>query len=260
MWVRLQPPPHRTAQTDFPYAALLSASRHGLCDLSTGSAFGRGPVSDSVVSEEPEPFVSTARADLIPLAPQAVGNTLTVLSLQTTGLQTTESAASASSTEAFRRLVISYLRARSPKQSDVTYARLGLTNAGQLVLIADLDEPEVPGGGTATATGANPNGLANRITLNVYSEAGVLLQLHLLAADTELIGDTLFALSAAEVAQVNALGPNVIFTVGATFNNAQGGSDKILVGSAAAVPEPATSRPLLSLAVSAVGWIGRRQS
>ncbi len=30
---------------DHFYAALLSASRHGLCDLSTGSAFGRGPLT-----------------------------------------------------------------------------------------------------------------------------------------------------------------------------------------------------------------------
>src|SRR4030095_16503823 len=29
-WVRLQPPPPRTAQTDFPYAALLSACRPGV--------------------------------------------------------------------------------------------------------------------------------------------------------------------------------------------------------------------------------------
>ena len=60
-WVRLQPPPHRTAQTDSPYAALLSASRHGLCDLSTRSAFGRGPVADPVVSEEPEPVMEPCR-------------------------------------------------------------------------------------------------------------------------------------------------------------------------------------------------------
>src|SRR5207249_4192507 len=65
-WVRLQPPPHRTAQTDFPYAALLSASRHGLCDLSTRSAFGRSPIADSVVSEEPEPFMEPHRTPPLP--------------------------------------------------------------------------------------------------------------------------------------------------------------------------------------------------
>src|SRR5262245_16182157 len=63
---RLQPPPPRTAQTDFPYAALRPASRHGLCDLSTGSAFGRGPISDSVVSEEPEPPVEPRRTPPLP--------------------------------------------------------------------------------------------------------------------------------------------------------------------------------------------------
>jgi len=65
-WVRLQPPPHRTAQTDFPYAALLSASRHGLCDLSTRSAFVRSPIADPVVSEEPEPFMEPRRTPPLP--------------------------------------------------------------------------------------------------------------------------------------------------------------------------------------------------
>jgi hypothetical protein len=65
-WVRLQPPSPRTAQTDFPYAALLSASRHGLCDLSTRSAFGRGPIADPVVSEESEPFMEPRRTPPLP--------------------------------------------------------------------------------------------------------------------------------------------------------------------------------------------------
>src|SRR4029434_1177746 len=66
IWVRLQPPPPRTAQTDFPYAALLSASRHGLCDLSTRSAFGRGSIADPVVSEESEPFMEPRRTPPLP--------------------------------------------------------------------------------------------------------------------------------------------------------------------------------------------------
>jgi hypothetical protein len=65
-WVRLQPPPPRTAQTDFPYAALLSAARHGLCGLSTRSAFVRSPIADSVVSEEPEPFMEPRRTPPLP--------------------------------------------------------------------------------------------------------------------------------------------------------------------------------------------------
>src|SRR5437660_12917325 len=64
--VRLQPPPPRTARTDFPYAALLSASRHGLCDLPTRSAFGRGPIADPVVSEEPDPVVEPRRTAPLP--------------------------------------------------------------------------------------------------------------------------------------------------------------------------------------------------
>jgi hypothetical protein len=52
---RLQPPPPRTAQTDIPYAALLPASRHGLCDLPAGSAFRHRPIPDPITSEETEP-------------------------------------------------------------------------------------------------------------------------------------------------------------------------------------------------------------
>src|SRR5437867_691037 len=65
-WVRLQPPPHRTARTDFPYAALLSASCHGLWDLSTGSAFGRGPIANPVVSEESELVMEPCRTPPLP--------------------------------------------------------------------------------------------------------------------------------------------------------------------------------------------------
>src|SRR5882724_3512024 len=60
-WVRLQPPPHRTARTDSPYAALLSASCHGLWALSTGSAFGRGPMVNPVISEESELVMEPCR-------------------------------------------------------------------------------------------------------------------------------------------------------------------------------------------------------
>src|SRR4029453_16416447 len=65
-WVRLQPPPPRTAPTYFPYAPLLSASPHGLCDLSTRSAFGRGSIADPVVSEESEPFMEPRRTPPLP--------------------------------------------------------------------------------------------------------------------------------------------------------------------------------------------------
>src|SRR5207245_1164350 len=53
-------------QTDSPYAALLSASRHGLCDLSTRSAFGRSPIADPIISEEPEPCMEPHRTPPLP--------------------------------------------------------------------------------------------------------------------------------------------------------------------------------------------------
>ena len=40
---RLQPPPPQTRRADFRHRAFLAASRHGLCDLTTGSAFRLRP-------------------------------------------------------------------------------------------------------------------------------------------------------------------------------------------------------------------------
>src|SRR5262245_60172240 len=63
---RLQPPPPRTAQTDFPYAALLPALRHGLCYLSAGSASRHGPVPDPIVPEESAPVMEPGRPPPLP--------------------------------------------------------------------------------------------------------------------------------------------------------------------------------------------------
>jgi len=140
----------------------------------------------------------------------------------------------------------------------------GITNAGQLALVVNLNEPGVDQ--TATLTG---------LYLSIYSSTGVLLGLHqytgldLPILESPGIGSagTVFTLTPAEQATAVAECPNVaqcIFGGGIEFlaGTAQGGPETVFLSFAepgAPIPEPG-SLALVGSALLSVLWLRRRMT
>jgi hypothetical protein len=216
-----------------------------------------------------------ARADLIPLTTvqltgQGVGATFTTLFLQGQGSNTTESGG-----VLFNGNVFGDAGNGASQSRTFTFADLALTNASQLALLVNIAEPgsENPPSVTTAASPLATNGnLANAITLNVYSASGALLEQHVANAGLTLnqvaagLGGSgiVFALTPAEQTTLNntmAANPgNEVFTVGATFANAQGGPETIsAIRLVSAVPEPETYVLMLA-GIGALGFVARRRS
>jgi hypothetical protein len=221
-----------------------------------------------------------ARADLVPLGAteltgQGVGATFTTLFLQGAGSNTTESGGvlfNGTTATPFGDAGTGASQFRS-----FTFADLAITNPSQLALIVNLAEPgseATPSVSTAASPLAANAVFANAITLNVYSASGVFLERHVAASGLTLnqvasgLGGSglVFGLSAGEQTQLaTTMAANVgneVFTVGATFANAQGGPETISavrLQQVAAVPEPETYALMLA-GFGALGFAARRRS
>ena len=218
-----------------------------------------------------------ARAALTPLTNveltgQGVGATFTVLFLQGAGSSSTESGG-----VSFNGTVATPFGDAGTGASQFrsfTFADLALSNASQLALLVNLAEPgseATPSVTTAASPLATNANLANAITLNVYSAAGALLEQHVASSGLVLnqvasgLGGSgiVFGLTLAEQTQLNATmaanAGNEVFTVGATFANAQGGPETIsAIRLVAAIPEPETYALMLA-GLGALGFVARRR-
>jgi PEP-CTERM motif len=217
-----------------------------------------------------------ASADLVMLTPvqlsgQGVGATFTTLFLQGAGSASTESGG-----VLFNGAVFGDAGSGASQSRTFTFADRAIASASQLALIVNLAEPgseATPSVTTAASPLAANANLANAITLNVFSAAGALLEQHV--AGTGLVlnqvapglggSGLVFGLNLAEQTQLTntmaANAGNEVFTVGATFANAQGGPETISavrLEQVAAIPEPETYALMLA-GIGALGFVARRR-
>jgi len=192
----------------------------------------------------------------VQLSGQGVGHVTTVLSLQSPGSDTIETGGVNFNGSTFG----TGISPGANKNQTFTFAQLGITNANQLGLVVNLNEPN-----NETPPSVGPYS----ITLTAFSSTGTTLgtftgsgnQLLQVAGGVGGSG-IVFGLDAAQAGILNGLNPlNDVFAVSATFQGAEGGIDVIQAASltsVAAVPEPATWA-MMVLGFAGVGMMAYRK-
>lgn len=166
-----------------------------------------------------------------------------VLSVQSPGSSTTETGAVGRSTSSSGDVKTGdWLRGANTQT--VSLSQIGTTNAGQIQIYFDINEPN--GGNVSNVT-------LNSLVLNAFDTAGNnVFSASLLGGplNLQMLGngqghsDYVFTLDAAAAARLQAAinaHPDLRLGLSASISNAQGGPESFFIGSApAAVPEPAT--------------------